>query len=236
MNEIKQRRNIIITGTSRGIGNQLAKFYCNNDYNVFGISRTESKIDNENYIHTTLDLSNHEEILEYFKNYKKKFKNLYALINNAGTLTSMNSLLLPKDSIDNMIDINIKENFFMSRESAKIMMLKKEGRIVNIGSMASTLKPNGDSIYAMTKSAIKTLATVLSKEYAPYGITSNTVDITYIETTLSKKIDSKAIEKIISSLPIPRTANFLDITNVINFYLSDNSSYITGQNISLGGL
>tara|TARA_B110000305_G_C19069057_1_gene460766 strand:+ start:109 stop:330 length:222 start_codon:yes stop_codon:yes gene_type:complete len=72
MNEIKQKRNIIITGTSRGIGNQLAKFYCNNNYNVFGISRTESKINNENYTHTSIDLSNHKEILEYFKNYKKK--------------------------------------------------------------------------------------------------------------------------------------------------------------------
>ena len=233
MSQSNKSPNLIITGTSRGIGQKMAEYYLSNGWNVHGISRTESKINNTNYFHSKLDLTDINKLNIFFRNYKKKYKNLYGLINNAGTLTSMNSLLMPGKNVDEMINLNIKSNFFMTRESAKIMI---KGRIINIGSMAVKLEPSGDSVYAMTKAAISTLSRVLSKEYSPYGITSNSVNITYIETHLSKKIDKKAIEKIIKNLPIPREACFDDITNVIDFYLSADSDYITGQDISLGGL
>ncbi len=228
--------NLIITGTSRGIGQKMAEHYLSHGWNVHGISRTGSNINNKNYYHYELDLTDINKLNIFFSNYKKKYKNLYGLINNAGTLTSMNSLLIPGKNVDEMINLNIKSNFFMTRESAKIMIKGKFGRIINIGSMALKLEPSGDSVYAMTKAAISTLSRILSKEYSPYGITSNSVNITYIETQLSKRIEKKAIEKIIKNLPIPREACFDDIINVIDFYLSANSDYITGQDISLGGL
>ena len=236
MSEVTKRKNMVITGTSRGIGKFLAEYYIKKGFNVFGISRSDSSIDMEYYSHSQLDLENSNEIMLFYKNFKKENKYLDVFINNAGTLTSMNSLIIPQKSVESMINTNIKANFFMSREAAKIMMLHKKGRVINIGSMASILKPKGDSVYAMTKSAISNLSQVLSKEYSEYGITNNTLDITYIETDLSNKIDKSAIKEIISNLPIPRPAKFEDITNVIDFYLLEESGYITGQSISLGGL
>ena len=132
------------------------------------------------------------------------------------------------------MDIKLQKIQFL--QNKVLMMKSKIGRIIHIGSMASKLEPSGDSVYAMTKSAIQTLSRIISKEYSTYGITSNNINITYIETDLSKKIDKTAIKKIISNLPIPRKAEFEDIINVINFYLSKESGYITGQDISLGGL
>jgi 3-oxoacyl-[acyl-carrier protein] reductase len=236
MKQSKIPLNIVITGTSRGIGKQLAEYYVSKGYIVHGIARSESIIKHENYNHYELDLYETDSINNFFKNFRKTNKNLYGLINNAGVLTSLNSLIMPVSNLEEMINLNIRSNFLMTREAAKLMMKSKIGRIIHIGSMASKLEPSGDSVYAMTKSAVQTLSRIISKEYSTYGITSNNINITYIETDLSKKIDKTAIKKIISNLPIPRKAEFEDIINVINFYLSKESGYITGQDISLGGL
>ena len=94
-------------------------------------------------------------------------------------------------------------------------------------------------MYAATKSAISTLANVMAKELSSMNITCNTVAITAIETDMLNSHSDIAKEKIrdiINSLPIPRIATVDDVTNVIDFFASEKSSYITGQTIYLGGI
>jgi 3-oxoacyl-[acyl-carrier protein] reductase len=116
---------------------------------------------------------------------------------------------------------------------------KEQGRIINIGSMASSLEPIGDSIYAATKAGISSLANVMAKELSSMNITCNTVAITAIETDMLKSHTDSAkekIKKIVNDLPIPRMAISDDILNVIDFFASDRSSYVTAQTIYLGGI
>ena len=138
-----------------------------------------------------------------------------------------------------MLNVNLLGVFVVSRESAKLMRKNNFGRIINIGSMASSLEPMGDSIYAATKIAIITLANVMAKEFSSLNITCNTVAITAIETDMLNQHTSVAQEKIkeiIASLPVPRQAETDDILNVIDFFASDRSSYISAQTIYLGGI
>jgi 3-oxoacyl-[acyl-carrier protein] reductase len=138
-----------------------------------------------------------------------------------------------------MVNINLLGVFFVSREAAKLMRKSTSGRIINIGSMASSLEPVGDSIYAACKVGIITLANVMAKEFASMNITCNTLAITAIETDMLRQHTPTAqvkINEIIKNLPIPRMTKIDDILNVIDFFSSERSSYITGQMIYLGGI
>ena len=112
----------------------------------------------------------------------------------------------------------------------------KWGRIINIGSMAVSLEPVGDSMYAATKAAISTLANVMAKEFAPMNITCNTLGITAIETEMLSQLPRNKIDAVIAGLPIPRYATADDILNVVDFFASERSSYITAQTVFLGGV
>jgi 3-oxoacyl-[acyl-carrier protein] reductase len=105
--------------------------------------------------------------------------------------------------------------------------------------MASSLEPMGDSIYAATKAGIISLANVMAKEFSSMNITCNTLAITAIDTDMLRSHNDTAqdkIKEIIAAMPVPRFADIDDILNVIDFFASDRSSYVTAQTIYLGGI
>ena len=232
---------ILVTGSSRGVGLEITRHFINHNATVIGISREGNKnIEDSRYHHYSLDLSNPESIADCFrKEISRDFKAIDIVINNAAVMTSQYAMIMPLKNVLDMINVNLIGVFLVSRESAKLMRSKSPGRIINIGSMASSLEPIGDAIYAATKSAICTLANVMAKELSSMNITCNTVAITAIETDMLNSHSDIAKEKIkgiINSLPIPRMATADDVLNVIDFFASERSSYITGQTIFLGGI
>lgn len=232
-------KQVIVTGTSRGVGFMLANYFLDNGAIVIGISKSTQTIQRNNYYHFEIDLSDPVNISNSFKMIAKQFKRIDILINNAAVMTSQFSMILPLKNVIDMINVNFLGVFLVSRECAKLMRGKEPGRIINIGSMASKLEPIGDSIYAATKSAVITATNVLAKELAPYNVTCNTLGITAIETDMLNSHSDNAklkIKDIINGLTIPRLATVEDISNVVDFYSSNQSSYITAQTIYLGGI
>jgi 3-oxoacyl-[acyl-carrier protein] reductase len=232
---------VLITGSSRGVGLELVRHFINNNAKVIGISRGVNKnFEHNRYYHYSLDLSNPESIPDCFrKEISKDFREIDIVINNAAVMTSQYSMIMPLKNVLDMINVNLVGVFLVSRESAKLMRGKSPGRIINIGSMASSLEPVGDAVYAATKSGIGTLANVMAKELSSMNITCNTIAITAIETDMLNSHSNSAKEKIkeiIKSLPVPRMAAVDDVLNVIDFFASERSSYITGQTIYLGGI
>ena len=235
-----KNKNIIVTGASRGVGFEIASHFIKNGANVIGLSRGKGNIENQNYKHYSVDLGEPDSIISCFKNYiSKDFKVIDIVINNAAVMTSQFSMIMPIKNVMDMLNVNLLGVFIVSREATKLMRGKESGRIINIGSMASSLEPIGDSIYAATKSGIITLANVMAKEFSTLNITCNTLAITAIETDMLNSHSANAqvkIKEIINNLPIPRITNIDDILNVIDFYSSERSSYITAQTIYLGGI
>jgi 3-oxoacyl-[acyl-carrier protein] reductase len=230
---------VIVTGASRGVGRMIVEYFLNNGAVVIGLSKNNSNLVNEHYYHYAVDLGEPNRIIETFRLIAKNHKTVDIVINNAAVLTSQYSMIMPVKNVVDMINVNLLGVFFVSREASKLMRTRKNGRIINIGSMASTLEPIGDSIYAATKAGIISLANVMAKEFASYSITCNTVAITAIETDMLRQHSDTAqvkIKEIISNLPINRMTKIEDILNVIDFYSSERSSYITAQTIFLGGL
>lgn len=231
---------VLITGSSRGVGLEITKHFLKHGATVIGLSRGESLFNHNHYHHFAVNIGDPESIVNCFKKeIGKNFKRIDIVINNAAVMTSQYSMIMPiKNAID-MVNVNLLGVFFVSREAAKLMRNKEPGRIINIGSMASSLEPIGDSIYAATKAGISSLANVMAKELSSMNITCNTLAISAIETDMLNSHSAAAqvkIKEIIESLPIPRIAKADDILNVIDFFAAERSSYVTAQTIYLGGI
>jgi len=141
---------------------------------------------------------------------------------------------MSEDDAEGMVLIDLLAPFLVARESAKLM--KNGGQIINISSMAVALEPMGDSMYAACKAGLNKMSNIMAKEFAGFGITVNTLGISAIDTDMSRQLNKEKLDKVVAGLPIPRYATMDDITNVIDFFCSPKSSYITSQTIYLGGV
>lgn len=229
-------RVIVITGTSKGIGLELAKYYLQKGDMVVGCARSQNNIKDENYRHFVLDVSDERAVVDMIREIKTEFNKIDILINNAG-IASMNHFLTTSfESVKKVFSTNFFGTFLFSREVGKIMMRQKFGRIVNYTTVASALRLEGEAIYAASKSAIENLTQTLSKELAPFNITVNAIGPTPVKTDLIKAVPQDKIDALLEKQAIKRLGNFEDIKNVIDFYIDEKSEFITGQILYLGGV
>ena len=229
-------RVIIITGTRKGIGNYLAQQYLADGDIVYGCSRRNCDIEHPNYKHVRLDVSDEPSVVEFVRNVYKEQKRIDVLINNAGMASMNHVLLTPKATAERVFNTNFMGTFLMSRECAKYMIKKKDGRIVNYSTVAVALNLQGELVYSSSKAAIEQLTRVLAGEIGESGVTVNAVGPTPVDTDLIKNVPANKIDELKSRQCIKRLGTFEDVKNVIDFYLRPESNFITGQTIYLGGV
>lgn len=231
-----ESRVAVVTGARRGIGKAIASHFLAQGAQVVGFARGEPTVEHERYAHFALDIGDDKAVRAAFHEIGRRFASLDILVNNAGVLTSQYALLMPASKAREMVTTNLLGTLFVSREAAKLMSRRKYGRIINIGSMAAALEPVGDSVYAATKAAAMTLAGVLAKELAGFNITYNTLGVTAFPSDMLAQLPREKIEAVIATLPLPRFATEDDIFNVVDFFASERSSYVTAQAVFLGGV
>ncbi len=228
---------VLITGTSRGIGEYLANHYLSKKYTVIGCSRSAPIITHPNYTHFALDLSDESQIIHMFKEIRKTFARLDILINNAAINPSISpAVLVPMNTILQCFKVNIFAPMIITREACKLMSRKKFGRIINIGSMAAKLKVKGESVYGTTKGALNVYTEIIAKEVYKNNITVNVVAPSAIKTTLSAQIDPQALKDILDQNAIQDFGVMSDVSNTIDWLISKESAAVTGQIIYLGGV
>ena len=226
----------IITGTRKGLGKQLSEYYLEQGHIVAGCSRQQPGIVHANYDHYCLDVADEKAVVEMVRAVAKKHGRIDILINNAGIASMNHFLLTPLQTAHNIFNTNFFGTFLFTREVAKVMMRLKKGRIVNFTTVATPLRLEGESVYAASKAAVVNFTEVTAKELSPFGITVNAIGPTPILTDLIKTVPKNKIEDLIQMQAIKRLGVFGDIKNVIDFYISDNSDFITGQILFLGGV
>lgn len=227
---------ILITGTSKGIGNFLANYYLQKKYFVIGCSRNESTIKNENYKHFSLEVSDEKAVVSMIRSVKKEFGKIDILINNAGTASMNHILTSTVNTVTKLFNTNFLGTFLFTREVSKVMMKQKSGRIINFTTVAKPLRLEGEAIYASSKAAIETFTQTASKELSPFNITVNAIGPTPIQTDLIKAVPKDKINELLDKQAIKRFGTFDDILNVCEFFCDEKSSFITGQIIYLGGV
>lgn len=227
---------ILITGTRKGIGRYLSDYYLSKDLIVIGCSRRSSDLNDPNYTHYCLDISNEVDVKNMFNDIRSKYGRLDFLINNAGIASMNHSLLTPIKTVKKILDTNVVGNFIFSREAAKLMKKNKFGRIVNFVTFAIPFKLEGEAMYAASKAAVVTLTEILSREYAPFNITVNAVGPPAVQTDLIKGVASDKMDRLIKKQSIQRFGTPKEVATVIDFFLKSENDMVNGQIIYMGGL
>jgi 3-oxoacyl-[acyl-carrier protein] reductase len=226
----------LITGTRKGIGKYLSEHYVGKGHLVIGCSRNEPDWSLEGYEHFLVDVSDENMVKTLFSQIKKKYGRLDHLINNAGIASMNHFMLTPASTVTKILNTNVIGTFLFSREAAKLMQRNRYGRIVNFTTVATPLKLEGESIYAASKAAVISFTEISAKELAPYGITVNSIGPTPIETDLIRSVPKEKLEALISRQAIKKYGTVEDVANVVDFFLQEQSSFITGQTLFLGGV
>ena len=227
---------MLITGSRKGIGNYLVKYYLQKGFKVEGCSRGPMKEILDGYHHHQLDVCNESRVKMMFSSIRKRHGRLDFVINNAGIAGMNHTLLTPLDAAERIVRTNFLGTFLICRESAKLMKKRKTGRIVNFSTIAVPMDLEGEAVYAASKNAVESFSRILAKEFAEFGITCNVIGPSPIETDLIKTVPKRKINALIDNLGLKELGNFGDVSNVIDFFIRPQSHSISGQVIYLGGI
>ena len=230
---------VLVTGASRGIGLEAAKYFSKEGYKVIGTSRGDFNlgelIGDDSAISVQLDLTSKESIKNLFADLKSKDLLPSVLVNNAGITKDQLFLRMKDEDWDDVIETNLNGLFRVTKAFIKPMVKNRFGRVINISSVAGLMGNSGQVNYSSSKSAIVGFSRSLAKELGSRNITSNVVAPGFIETDMTTFLNNDEKVEVIKNIPMKRFGTVEDVAKCIVFLASDEANYITGQTISVDG-
>ena len=233
---------ILVTGANRGIGLNIIQRLNNDGYTVIGTSRSDDgadiisqEINSNGGKGLKMDVTNQESINSAIKNIQDEYGALYGLVNNAG-ITNDNLLMrMTEEQWLSVIETNLTSIYRVTKSIVKDMMKAREGRIVNIGSIVGMMGNAGQSNYSASKSGLLGFTKSLARELSSRNINVNSISPGFIDTDMTKALSDDQIDNLSKNIPLGRIAESSEVSSVVSFLLSNDSSYITGENINVNG-
>lgn len=139
-------RVLLITGTRKGIGRELAAYYVKKGNIVVGCSRGPASVEENNYTHYQVDVADEKAVIRMVRDIKKKQGRLDVLINNAGIAAMNHIFLTPLQTVQDIFRTNVLGSFLVMREAGKVMVKQGGGRIVNFTTVATALRLEGEAV------------------------------------------------------------------------------------------
>jgi len=235
------KKNIIVTGASGGIGNAIVEKLYEQGGNVLATGTREEKLKElkdkfKNIKTLKFDISNHDKIEEFINNATDELGgSLDCIVNNAGITKDNLTIRMSMDEWSKVIDINLTSTFLMSKFAIKKMLKNKAGKIINITSVVGHTGNVGQANYTASKAGIVAMSKSLAIEYAKKNINVNCISPGFISTAMTDAIDEKFKESIISKIPANRLGKPEDIANAVLFLASSGSDYINGETLHVNG-
>ncbi|EOS49963.1 3-oxoacyl-[acyl-carrier-protein] reductase [Adlercreutzia caecimuris] len=248
MTETQERRAAVVTGSTRGIGREIARELAAAGMNVVVNSSSEKSLPAAEALAAEIagqfgveavavaaNVADEAEANALIAAAADAFGRVDVLVNNAGITRDGLAARMGDEDFDAVIDINLKGTFHCCRAAAKVMMKQRWGRIINMSSVVGVYGNAGQVNYAASKAGVIGMTKTLAKELARRNITANAVAPGFIATDMTDALSEAQREAIVGRIGSGRLGEPADIAHLVRFLASDEASYITGQVICVDG-
>ncbi|MBM7710378.1 3-oxoacyl-[acyl-carrier-protein] reductase [Enterococcus lemanii] len=230
-----------VTGSTRGIGLEIAKAFAKEGANIVLNGRSEIAAELiqeiESYgvkcIGVSGDISDFDQASKMIKETEENLGPVGILINNAGITNDKLMLRMTADDFDKVLKINLVGTFNMTQHVLKKMLKQREGAIINLSSVSGLIGNVGQANYAASKAGVVGFTKSVAREVAPRGITCNAIAPGFIQTDMTDVLSDKIKEQVTQNIPMQRFGQVDDVAQTAIFLAKN--SYITGQVINVDG-
>ncbi len=239
------KKTALVTGGSKGIGAWVVRKLCEDGFSVavnYNMSEQSayalcSELVSKGFdaFPVKADVASAEEVRKAVATVMKRNGGIDVLVNNAGVSLWGLFDTVSDEEWNNILGINLTGTFNCCREVIPLMLKNKYGRIVNISSIWGQTGASCEAVYSATKAGIIGLTKALSKEYAPSGITVNCVAPGVIDTDMMARFSEEEKKDICEEIPLGRMGKPEEVAEAVSFFVSEKSSYITGQILGVNG-
>lgn len=235
----------LITGASKGIGRKIAEEFAKQGANVAftylsSVEKGEALEQELQAFGTQVkgyrsDASKFAEAEQLITSIVADFGALDIVVNNAGITKDGLLMRMSEENWDDVINVNLKSVFNVTKAASKIMMKARKGVFINMSSVVGVQGNAGQANYAASKAGIIGFSKSVAKELGSRNIRSNVVAPGFIRTEMTDVLDPKVVEGWTQDIPLKRAGEAEDVANVCVFLASDMSAYVTGQVLSVCG-
>lgn len=234
----------IVTGCNTGLGEAMCVALAEAGADIFGVYNSSSGKTKElveavgrKFVAYQADLSNTNVVEGIVENAIKNYGHIDILINNAGTIRREDSINFSEKDWDDVMNINLKSLFFLTKECATHFIKQNSGKVINIASMLSYQGGIRVPSYTASKSAVKGITMTLANEWAKYGINVNSIAPGYMATDNTKAIrsDEARNKSILERIPNGRWGESDDMKGAVVFLASKASDYVNGFTLAVDG-
>jgi 3-oxoacyl-[acyl-carrier protein] reductase len=235
----------VVTGGSRGIGRAIcvalarvgAKVvinYAGNEEAAAETLRLVREAGGEGEI-VRFDVADAEAVDRSIADIAKRHGRLDILVNNAGIALDQILLRIKPDELERTLATNLGGTLWCSKAAMRLMIRKRQGRIINLSSVVGEAGNPGQAVYSASKAAILGLTKTLAREYASRGVTVNCVAPGFIETDMTANLPEKLKADVIAATPLGRMGTADDVAAAVLYLASDEAGFVTGQVIRVNG-
>jgi 3-oxoacyl-[acyl-carrier protein] reductase len=234
----------VVTGGNRGIGKAIALCLAQNGANLAICGTNEATLNETaaeiqklgvKCLALKVDVSKAADVEGFAKSTLEAYGKVDILVNNAGIAKDNLLIRMSEQDWDDVLSVNLKSTFLMTKAFVKSMMKARQGRIINITSIIGVRGNAGQANYAASKAGMIGLTKTTAREFASRNVTCNAIAPGFIQTDMTSALGDKVKEELLKEIPLGLLGETSDIANTVLFFASDEARYITGQVICVDG-
>ncbi len=234
----------VVTGASGGIGQAIAErlaqdgadlVLCGQNAERLEESAVKARLHGHRVEKVALDVSKGSAVQEAVGQIEKMMGRIDILVNNAGITKDGLVLRMSEEDWDQVMAVNLKSVFLFTKAVSRPMMKQRSGSIVNMSSIIGLIGNAGQGNYSASKAGIIAFSKSVAKELASRGVRVNSIAPGFIETTMTAKMPGELQTKMLESIPLGRYGKPEDVASAVSFLAGDDSSYMTGQVLTVCG-